>query len=43
VLDDLRSAGVGVARVTSHRPTLDDVFLTLTAASRVLAPAAVPA
>jgi ABC-2 type transport system ATP-binding protein len=31
VLDDLRVAGVPVARVSSHRPTLDDVFLTLTA------------
>ncbi len=30
VLDDLRDAGIGVARVSSHRPTLDDVFLTLT-------------
>ncbi|MFC6090341.1 ATP-binding cassette domain-containing protein [Saccharothrix lopnurensis] len=30
VLDDLRSAGVAPARVSSHRPTLDDVFLSLT-------------
>jgi ABC-2 type transport system ATP-binding protein len=30
VLDDLRAAGVPVARVSSHRPTLDDVFMTLT-------------
>jgi ABC-2 type transport system ATP-binding protein len=32
VLDDLRAAGVPVRRVTSHRPTLDDVFLAVTAA-----------
>ncbi|XVV08014.1 ATP-binding cassette domain-containing protein [Actinosynnema sp. CA-248983] len=31
VLDDLRGSGVPVARVSSHRPTLDDVFLALTA------------
>ena len=31
VLDDLRAAGVPVARVSSHRPTLDDVFVALTA------------
>jgi ABC-2 type transport system ATP-binding protein len=31
VLDDLLSAGIGVDRVSSHRPTLDDVFMTLTA------------
>jgi ABC-2 type transport system ATP-binding protein len=31
VLDDLRAAGIPVARVSSHRPTLDDVFMTLTA------------
>jgi ABC-2 type transport system ATP-binding protein len=30
VLDELRSAGVPPTRVSSHRPTLDDVFLTLT-------------
>ena len=30
VLDELRDAGIEVARVSSHRPTLDDVFLTLT-------------
>ncbi|MFD7657704.1 ATP-binding cassette domain-containing protein [Actinosynnema sp. NPDC059797] len=30
VLDDLRSAGLAPARVSSHRPTLDDVFLSLT-------------
>ncbi len=41
VLDDLRDAGVPVARVTSHRPTLDDVFMTLTA-DRTTVPA-VPA
>ncbi|GAA0818723.1 ATP-binding cassette domain-containing protein [Streptosporangium amethystogenes subsp. fukuiense] len=34
VLDDLRIAGVPVARVSSHRPTLDDVFLSLTATGR---------
>jgi ABC-2 type transport system ATP-binding protein len=32
LLDDLAAAGAEPARVTSHRPTLDDVFLTLTAA-----------
>jgi ABC-2 type transport system ATP-binding protein len=32
VLDDLRQAGIPVARVTSHRPTLDDAFRVLTAA-----------
>ncbi|CAL9375495.1 Daunorubicin_doxorubicin resistance ATP-binding protein DrrA [Actinosynnema sp. ALI-1.44] len=31
LLDDLRAAGVPVTRVSSHRPTLDDVFLALTA------------
>ncbi|MEJ2855523.1 MULTISPECIES: ATP-binding cassette domain-containing protein [unclassified Saccharothrix] len=31
LLDDLRGSGVPVARVSSHRPTLDDVFLALTA------------
>jgi ABC-2 type transport system ATP-binding protein len=31
LLDDLAAAGAEPARVTSHRPTLDDVFLTLTA------------
>jgi ABC-2 type transport system ATP-binding protein len=37
VLDDLSAAGLGASRVTSTRPTLDDVFLTLTApAARVL-------
>ncbi|MDU0290849.1 ATP-binding cassette domain-containing protein [Saccharothrix longispora] len=30
VLDDLRAAGVTPDRVSSHRPTLDDVFLALT-------------
>jgi ABC-2 type transport system ATP-binding protein len=34
VLDDLRIAGVPVATVSSHRPTLDDVFLSLTATDR---------
>jgi ABC-2 type transport system ATP-binding protein len=43
VLDDLRAAGVTVARVTSHRPTLDDVFLTLTAAPREADRSVVPA
>ncbi|MEU4394606.1 ATP-binding cassette domain-containing protein [Kribbella sp. NPDC023855] len=32
VLDQLRDNGLSPARVSSHRPTLDDVFLTLTAA-----------
>ncbi|QJY45104.1 ATP-binding cassette domain-containing protein [Pseudonocardia broussonetiae] len=40
VLDDLRAAGVPVRRVTSRRPTLDDVFLAVTAAG---APAGVAA
>jgi ABC-2 type transport system ATP-binding protein len=31
VLDQLRDAGLHPGRVSSHRPTLDDVFLTLTA------------
>ena len=31
LLDELRAAAVPVARVTSHRPTLDDVFIALTA------------
>ncbi|HET6293421.1 MAG TPA: ATP-binding cassette domain-containing protein [Kribbella sp.] len=31
VLDDLRARGPQPDRVASHRPTLDDVFLTLTA------------
>jgi ABC-2 type transport system ATP-binding protein len=31
VLDELRAAAVPIARVTSHRPTLDDVFMALTA------------
>ncbi|GAB2592763.1 ATP-binding cassette domain-containing protein [Kribbella endophytica] len=31
VLDDLRAQGLQPSRVSSHRPTLDDVFLTLTA------------
>jgi ABC-2 type transport system ATP-binding protein len=31
VLDELRSQGLQPVRVSSHRPTLDDVFLTLTA------------
>ncbi|OLT14403.1 ABC transporter [Pseudonocardia sp. CNS-139] len=30
-LDALRSGAVPIARVTSHRPTLDDVFMALTA------------
>ncbi|GAA1246691.1 daunorubicin resistance protein DrrA family ABC transporter ATP-binding protein [Pseudonocardia aurantiaca] len=31
LLDQLRAAAVPVARVSSHRPTLDDVFIALTA------------
>ncbi|GHH59286.1 ATP-binding cassette domain-containing protein [Lentzea cavernae] len=31
VLDDLRGARAGVLRVSTHRPTLDDVFTSLTA------------
>ncbi|MFC3896655.1 ATP-binding cassette domain-containing protein [Lentzea rhizosphaerae] len=31
VLDDLLAAGVRTERVSTHRPTLDDVFTTLTA------------
>ncbi|MFS1304217.1 ATP-binding cassette domain-containing protein [Streptosporangium longisporum] len=34
VLDDLRIAGVPPVTVSSHRPTLDDVFLSLTATGR---------
>ncbi|WP_020674201.1 daunorubicin resistance protein DrrA family ABC transporter ATP-binding protein [Amycolatopsis nigrescens] len=34
VLDELRAHGVEVADVSSHRPTLDDVFMTLTAARK---------
>ncbi|MEU4834080.1 ATP-binding cassette domain-containing protein [Streptosporangium sp. NPDC023615] len=34
VLDDLRTAGVPPVTVSSHRPTLDDVFLSLTTAGR---------
>ncbi|WP_309114554.1 ATP-binding cassette domain-containing protein [Saccharothrix sp.] len=37
LLDDLRGSGVPVARVSSHRPTLDDVFLALTAPQGVRA------
>ncbi|MCO1658917.1 ATP-binding cassette domain-containing protein [Pseudonocardia humida] len=33
VLDDLADAGVDVARADGHRPTLDDVFRAVTAAS----------
>ena len=33
VLDDLRAAHVDVMRVSAHRPTLDDVFKTLTRAA----------
>jgi ABC-2 type transport system ATP-binding protein len=36
VLDQLRDHALHPARVSSHRPTLDDVFLTLTARSPVL-------
>jgi ABC-2 type transport system ATP-binding protein len=35
VLDDLRAATAVPAQVSSHRPTLDDVFLTLTAREEV--------
>jgi ABC-2 type transport system ATP-binding protein len=31
VLGDLAAAGIPVDRVSAHRPTLDDVFLSLTA------------
>ena len=31
VLDDLLAARVNVSRVSAHRPTLDDVFTSLTA------------
>jgi ABC-2 type transport system ATP-binding protein len=31
VLGQLVAAGIQIARVSSHRPTLDDVFMTLTA------------
>ena len=41
VLDRLRAAGLPVERVTSTRPTLDDVFLSLTG-SPAAAPAPVP-
>ena len=41
VLDRLDDAGVPLARVSAHRPTLDDVFLALTA--RAPQPAPVPA
>lgn len=34
VLDDLRAAGIRLDEVSSHRPTLDDVFMTLTQAHR---------
>jgi ABC-2 type transport system ATP-binding protein len=34
LLDDLRAVGIPVDRVSSHRPTLDDVFMTLTQAHR---------
>ena len=36
VLDQLRDHALHPARVSSHRPTLDDVFLTMTARSPVL-------
>ncbi|GII77458.1 daunorubicin resistance protein DrrA family ABC transporter ATP-binding protein [Sphaerisporangium rufum] len=39
VLDDLRLADVPVAEVSAHRPTLDDVFLSLTATGRTAIPA----
>jgi ABC-2 type transport system ATP-binding protein len=34
VLDTLAGGGVGVATATPRRPTLDDVFLTLTGSGR---------
>jgi ABC-2 type transport system ATP-binding protein len=34
LLDDLHSAGVPVATAATRRPTLDDVFLALTAGTR---------
>jgi ABC-2 type transport system ATP-binding protein len=37
VLDDLRAAAIPVERVASHRPTLDDVFIALTARPAVAA------
>jgi ABC-2 type transport system ATP-binding protein len=43
VLDELRGRRIAVARVTSHRPTLDDVFLAVTAPSGEQVRAAVPA
>jgi ABC-2 type transport system ATP-binding protein len=43
VLDELRGGRIAVARVTSHRPTLDDVFLAVTAPTVEQARAAVPA
>ena len=43
VLDRLAGAGVEVARVDAHRPTLDDVFRALTTAPPVGEPAGVPA
>ena len=41
VLDGLHQAGIPLTSVAAHRPTLDDVFLTLTA--RAPQPAPVPA
>ena len=41
VLDRLHTAGVPLERVSAHRPTLDDVFLSLTA--RAPQPAPLPA
>jgi ABC-2 type transport system ATP-binding protein len=31
MLDNLGTAGIPVVRVSSHRPTLDDVFMSVTA------------
>jgi ABC-2 type transport system ATP-binding protein len=33
ILDLLRADGIAVSRVSAHRPTLDDVFMTLTGAA----------
>ncbi|WP_239523581.1 DUF4162 domain-containing protein [Geodermatophilus normandii] len=43
VLDDLRAAGVAVDRVSSARPTLDDVFFALTRPASTPDPQPVPA
>ncbi|MBM7784026.1 ATP-binding cassette domain-containing protein [Tenggerimyces flavus] len=38
VLDTLRAHGIAVSRVSSHRPTLDDVFMSLTGKKPALDP-----